>query len=82
MMRAKGVIASNVNAGEKGVGMKIMCPDYGDTYRIYIPTDRLQGGEQHLNMLDKVILTFDNFYANGKEIGLNKPLVVLDNGKA
>ena len=80
MPKMKGMVVSEVHAGDKGVGMRIMLPDFGDALRVFVPADRVVG-EKSLKPMDKVVVTYKMPYANGREIGLNEVSVALDNGK-
>lgn len=75
-----GVVASNVGAGDKGVGFKVMCKCFGDTFRVYIPSDRVKG-EQLLKMLDPVKILYRNFFQSQGEMRMDARNIFLDNGK-
>ncbi len=79
LMICDGMVASAPMAGEKGVGMKVIIKNLGDTYRIYIPADRVNG-EQLLKMYDPVKIHYSGQYASNNEIRVNAKNVFLDNG--
>lgn len=70
MMKAKGMVASAVSSGPKGVGFKIFVPDFGDTFRVFIPTERLSG-QGSLKMQDPVDVTINKFFPSGNEVRLD-----------
>ena len=79
-MVVDGVVASLVNASDKGVGFKVMCKDLGDTFRVFLPMEKVKG-EQLLNMGDLVKVDFNKFFPSGNEVRMEVKRVTLDNGK-
>ncbi len=79
-MVVDGVVASLVNASDKGVGFKVMCKDLGDTFRVFLPMEKVKG-EQLLNMGDLVKVDFKKFFPSGNEVRMEVKSVTLDNGK-
>lgn len=79
-MIVNGMVASLVNASDKGVGFKVMCKDLGDTFRVFIPADRVKG-EQLLNMCDHVKVDFNKFFPSGNDIRMDVNNVTLDSVK-
>jgi len=79
-MVVDGMVASLVNASDKGVGFKVMCKDLGDTFRVFIPAERVKG-EQLLNMCDSVKVDFNKFFPSGNEIRMDVKRVTLENIK-
>ena len=80
MMIVDGMVASLVNVSDKGVGFKVMCKDFGDTFRVFIPADNVNG-EHLLNMYDSVKVDFDEFFLSENEVRMEVKSVTLDNGK-
>ena len=76
----KGMVVSGVSAGEKGVGMKVMCKELQDTYRVFIPADRVKG-EQLLKLGDSVEIHYNKLFPSGNEIRMDAQNIMLDNGK-
>ena len=79
-MIVDGMIASDVNVSDKGVGFQIMCKDLRDTFRVFIPMDNVNG-EQFLNMGDFVKIDFNEFFPFGNEVRMEVKRVILDKGK-
>ena len=79
-MMVDGMVASLVNVSDKGVGFKVMCKDFGDTFRVFIPADNVNG-EHLLNMYDSVKVDFDEFFLSENEVRMEVKSVTLDNGK-
>ena len=79
-MVVDGVVASLVNASDKGVGFQVVCKDLRDTFRVFIPMDNVNG-EQLLNMGDPVKVDFSEFFPFGNEVRMEVKRVTLDNGK-
>ena len=79
-MEVDGVVASLVNASDKGVGFKVMCKDLGDTFRVFLPMEKVKG-EQLLNMGDLVKVDFKKFFPSGNEVRMEVKSVTLDKGK-
>ncbi|MBT3878335.1 MAG: hypothetical protein HON76_10665 [Candidatus Scalindua sp.] len=79
-MIVDGMIASDVNVSDKGVGFQIMCKDLRDTFRVFIPMDNVNG-EQFLNMGDFVKVDFNEFFPFGNEVRMEVKRVILDKGK-
>ena len=79
-MIVDGMIASDVNVSEKGVGLQVMCKDLRDTFRVFIPMVNVKG-EHLLNMGDSVKVDFNEFFPFGKEVRMEVRRVTLDNGK-
>ena len=79
-MIVDGMVVSFVNVSDKGVGFKVMCKDLGDTFRVFIPADNVNG-EHLLNMYDSVKVDFNEFFPFGNEVRMEVKRVTLDNGK-
>ncbi len=79
-MIVDGMIASFVNISDKGVWFKVLCKDLGNTFRVFIPMDSVDG-EQLLNMGDSVKVDFNEFYLSGNEVCVEVKRVTLDTGK-
>jgi hypothetical protein len=79
-MIVDGMIASDVNVSDKGVGLQVMCKDLRDTFRVFIPIDNVNG-EQLLNMGDAVKVDFNEFFPFGNEVRMEVKSVTLNNGK-
>ncbi len=75
-----GMIASDVNVSDKGVGFQVVCKDLRDTFRVFIPMDHVNG-EQLLNMGDPVKVDFNEFFSLKNEVRMEVKSVTLDNGK-
>lgn len=75
-----GQIVTNVQVGEKGVGMKVNCHELRDVFRIYIPAEKVNG-EAKLKLNNKVKIHYTGQYASDKEVRMNCIGVFLDNGK-
>ncbi len=75
-----GMIASDVNVSDKGVGFQVMCKDLRDTFRVFIPVKNIKG-EQLLNMGDLVKVDFNEFFSFGNEVRMEVKSVTSDNGK-
>jgi len=76
----KGMVVSAVSAGDKGVGLKVMCRELQDTYRVFIPVDRVRG-EQLLKLGDSVDIHYKKLFPSGNEIRMDAQNIVLDSGK-
>ena len=76
----KGMVVSAVSGGEKGVGLKVMCKELQDTYRVFIPVDRVRG-EQLLKLGDSVDIHYNKLFPSGNEIRMDVQNIVLDNSK-
>jgi hypothetical protein len=57
-----------------------MCKDLRDTFRVFIPTDKVNG-EQLLKMRDNVKVDFNEFFPFGNEVRMEVKSVILDNSK-
>lgn len=79
-MVVEGMVASLVGSGEKGVGFKVMCRDLGDTFKVFIPADRVKG-EASLNMGDIVKVEFNKFFSSKDEVRMDIKSITLNNGK-
>ncbi len=79
-MIVDGMVVSLVNVSDKGVGFKVMCKDFGDTFSVFIPADRVNG-EQLLNMGDSVKVDFNEFFLSENEVRMDVKRVTLDNDK-
>ena len=79
-MVVDGMIASDVNVSDKGVGFQVMCKDLRDTFRVFIPMDNVNG-EQLLNMGNAVKVDFNEFFPFGNEVRMEVRRVTLDNSK-
>ena len=79
-MIVDGMIASDVNVSEKGVGLQVMCKDLRNTFRVFIPMVNVNG-EHLLNMGDPVKVDFNEFFPFGNEVRMEVKRVALDNGK-
>jgi hypothetical protein len=80
MVIVDGMVASDVNVSDKGVGFQVMCKDLRDTFRVFIPMDNVNG-EQLLKMGDFVKVDFNEFFPFGNEVRMEVKRVTLDNGK-
>lgn len=79
-MIVDGVVGSSVGAGEKGVGLKVTCKCFGETYRVFIPTERVKG-EQLLKMFDPVKIHFRKFFQSNGEVRMDARNVFLESSK-
>jgi hypothetical protein len=79
-MVVDGMIASDVNVSDKGVGFQVVCKDLRYTFRVFIPMVNVNG-EQLLNMGDPVKVDFNEFFPSGNEVRMEVKRVTLDNGK-
>ena len=79
-MVVDGMIASDVNVSEKGVGLQVMCKDLRNTFRVFIPMVNVNG-EHLLNMGDPVKVDFSEFFPLGNEVRMEVRRVTLDNSK-
>jgi hypothetical protein len=79
-MIVDGMIASDVNVSEKGVGLQVMCKDLRNTFRVFIPMVNVNG-EHLLNMGDPVKVDFSEFFPLGNEVRMEVRRVTLDNSK-
>ena len=79
-MIVDGMVVSFVSVSDKGVGFKVMCKDLGDTFRVFIPVDNVNG-EELLNIRDSVKVDFNEFFPSGNEVSMEVKRVALDNGK-
>ncbi len=79
-MIVDGMVVSLINVSDKGVGFKVMCKDLRDTFRVFIPADRVKG-EQLLNLRDSVKVDFNEFFTSGNEVRMDVKRVTLDDGK-
>lgn len=75
-----GMVVSAVSAGEKGVGLKVMCKELQDTYRVYIPADRVKG-EQLLKLGDSVDIHYNKLFPSGSEIRMDAQNIMLNSSK-
>ena len=76
-MIVDGIVVSLVNVSDKGVGFKVMCKDLRDTFRVFIPADRVKG-EQLLNLRDSVKVEFNEFFPSRNEVCIEVKRVTLD----
>lgn len=76
-MIVDGIVASIVGSSDKGVGFKVMCMELGDTFRCFIPKDRVHG-EQLLQMGNRVKVDLNKFFPTGNEIRMDVKNVTLD----
>ncbi len=79
-MIVDGMIASDVNVSDKGVGFQVMCKDFRDTFRVFIPMDNVNG-EQLLNMGDIVKVDFNEVFPFKNEVRIDVNRVTLDSSK-
>ena len=79
-MIVDGMVASDVNVSDKGVGFQVLCKDLRDTFRVFIPTDNVNG-EQLLNMGDSVKVDFNEFFSVENEVRMDVKSVTLDSSK-
>ena len=79
-MIVDGMVASLINVSDKGVGFQVMCKELGNTFRVFIPADRVKS-EQFLRMGDFVKVDFNEFFPFGNEVRMEVKSVILDNGK-
>ncbi len=75
-----GRVASAVSSGEKGVGLKVTCNELKDTYRVFIPVDRVRG-EQLLKYDDPVSIHYNKLYPSGNEIRMDAQNIVMESVK-
>ncbi len=75
-----GMVVSAVSSGEKGVGLKVMCKELQDTYRVYIPADRVKG-EQLLKLGDSVDIYYNKLFPSGNEIRMDAQNIMLNSSK-
>jgi hypothetical protein len=75
-----GMIASDLNVSDKGVGFQVMCKDLRETFRVFIPMDNVNG-EQFLNIGDFVKVDFNEFFPFGNEVRMEVKSVTFNNGK-
>lgn len=69
-MIVEGIVASEVGVSEKGCGFKVMCLELGDTFRMFVPKERLNG-EQLLRMGNKVRVDLKRFFPVGNEVRMD-----------
>jgi hypothetical protein len=79
-MIVDGMIASDVNVSDKGVGFQVMSKELRDAFRVFIPTDNVNG-EQLFKMGDPVKVDFNEFFPFKNEVRMEVKRVTLDNGK-
>ena len=79
-MIVDGMIASDVNVSDKGVGFQVLCKDLRDTFRVFILMDNVNG-EQLLNMGDPVKVDFNEFFPFKNEVRMEVKRVTLDSSK-
>ena len=79
-MIVDGMIASDLNVSDKGVGFQVMCKDLRGTFTVFISVKNIKG-EQLLNMGDPVKVDFSEFFPLGNEVRMEVKRVALDNGK-
>ncbi len=79
-MIVDGMIASDVRVSKKGVRLQVMCMSLGDTFKVFIPTDKVNG-EQLLKMRDNVKVDFNELFSVKNEVRMEVRRVTLDNGK-
>ena len=79
-MIVDGMIASDVNVSDKGVGFQVVCKDLRDTFRVFIPTDKVDG-EQLLNMGDPVKVDLNEFFPSRNDVRMDVKRVTLDSSK-
>ncbi len=77
-MIVDGIVLSLVNVSDKGVGFKVMCKDFGDTFSVFIPADRVKG-EQLLSLCDSVKVDFNEFFPSENKVRMDVKRVTLDN---
>lgn len=75
-----GTVAAKPSISPKGVGLKVMIPNLGDTYRVFIETEKTKG-EQMLNVGDSVKVDYLNMYASNNNINMNVINIRKDNNK-
>ena len=75
-----GMVVSDVNVSDKGVGFQLMCKDLRDTFRVFIPIANVNG-EQHLNIGNSVKIDFNEFFLYGNEVRMDVKRVTLDSSK-
>ncbi len=79
-MIVDGMIASDVNVTDKGVGFQVMSKELRDTFRVFIPMDNVNG-EQLLKMGDPVKVDFNEFFPFKNEVRMEVKSVTLDNSR-
>ena len=77
-MIVDGMIASDVRVSKKGVSLQVMCLSLGDTFKVFIPTDKVNG-EQLLKMRDNVKVDFNELFSVKNEVRMDVKSVTLDN---
>jgi hypothetical protein len=68
MLNVKGQVVSEVGVGPKGAGFKVMIPELGDVFRVFIPTEKLNG-QQSYKMGDQLDIVVRRFYPRKNEVG-------------
>jgi len=71
------MIASDVKVSKKGVRLQVMCISLGDTFKVFIPTDKVNG-EQLLKMRDNVKVDFNELFSVKDEVRMEVKRVTLD----
>ena len=79
-MVVDGMVASLINVSDKGVGFQVMCKELGNTFRVFIPMDNVNG-EQLLKMGDPVKVDLNEFYPFKNEVRMEVKRVTLDHDK-
>ncbi|OGW01366.1 MAG: hypothetical protein A3I04_01270 [Nitrospinae bacterium RIFCSPLOWO2_02_FULL_39_110] len=69
MLSLKGQIVSVPGISPKGVGFKVMIPDLGDSFRVFIPVEKVNGHDK-LKMGEAVTVTINRFFPRKNEVGL------------
>ncbi len=76
-MIVDGMIASYVKVSKKGVSFQVMCISLGNTFKVFIPTDKVNG-EQFLKMRDIVKVDLNELFSIKNEVRMEVKSVVLD----
>ena len=71
MLKVKGQIVSAVGISPKGVSFKVMIPDLGDVFRIFVPVEKSNSTITGLKMSDAVDVTINRFFPRKNEVGLD-----------
>ncbi len=75
-----GMLVSQPALTPKGVGMRVMIPNLGDSYKVFVPAEQLKD-EKTLNLGDSVKIHYCGMYPSNNEIRMNVENVLLDTTK-
>ncbi|MFQ5788346.1 MAG: hypothetical protein ACE5H1_10260 [Thermodesulfobacteriota bacterium] len=79
-MIVHGIVASLVDISDKGVGFQVMCKELRDTFRVFIPMDKVNG-EHLLKMGDFVKVDLSEFFSFENEVRMDVKRVTLEKRK-